>query len=346
MQIVSLLNSIQDLTSRRERAALELSVAEAIADLLRCERLEMLKLSQSGDESFVWSAVVVDDTGAELLDDGVSIPDEMVSIERRPDLMVCLQTLAPRISATGIVLPLIRPAGGCFGFVELAGQGFSTAQVDIAGRLLAIFMNVVAMLDYSEIDTLTGLLNRKTFDDHLMRILASLAVGNDDRVDAVRLPRRRKPVQEGACHWLAVMDIDHFKRVNDTYGHMIGDEVLLLVATMMKSGFRSHDKLFRFGGEEFVVVLKPNREADAQRIFDRFRHAIEKRDFPQVGRVTISIGYTPIRLGDQPSVVLDTADSALYWAKEHGRNQVASYPDLLARGELETKDTGSDIELF
>jgi diguanylate cyclase (GGDEF)-like protein len=208
-------------------------------------------------------------------------------------------------------------------------------------------MNVVAMLDYSEIDSLTGLLNRKTFDDHLMRILASLAAGNDERIDAVRLPRRRKPARGGACHWLAVMDIDHFKRVNDEYGHLIGDEVLLLVATMMKSGFRSHDKLFRFGGEEFVVVLKRSSVADARRIFDRFRKSVAGRIFPQVGRVTISIGYTPIRLGDQPSVVLDNADSALYWAKEHGRNLSASYPELLRRGELETKHAAiDDVEFF
>jgi diguanylate cyclase (GGDEF)-like protein len=161
------------------------------------------------------------------------------------------------------------------------------------------------------------------------------------------VPHRRQAQPEGLDHWLAVVDIDHFKRVNDNFGHLIGDEVLLLVATMMKNSFRTHDKLFRFGGEEFIVLLKPNTDDDAQRIFDRFRAGIEARDFPQVGHVTVSVGYASIRLGDQPSVILDNADNALYWAKENGRNQVASYAALMAEGKLASKEAAtSEMELF
>ena len=195
--------------------------------------------------------------------------------------------------------------------------------------------------------TLTGLLNRKTFDDYLLRILSSLSGVGDTHFEALHVPHRRQAQPEGLDHWLAVVDIDHFKRVNDNFGHLIGDEVLLLVATMMKDTFRTHDKLFRFGGEEFIVLLKPNTLDDAQRIFDRFRAGIEARDFPQVGHVTVSIGYAEIRLGDQPSVILDNADNALYWAKENGRNQVASYAALMAEGKLAGKEAAvSEMEFF
>ena len=144
-----------------------------------------------------------------------------------------------------------------------------------------------------------------------------------------------------------MLDIDHFKRINDNFGHLIGDEVLLMVANLMKNSFRFRDKLFRFGGEEFVVVLKPTGATQAQAIFERFRSTMENHAFPQVGRVTISIGYAQIRLHDQPSVILDNADQALYWSKEHGRNRVSSYEALLASGELAPPAAiDSDIELF
>src|SRR5205085_360480 len=146
--------------------------------------------------------------------------------------------------------------------------------------------------------------------------------------------------------WLGVIDIDHFKRVNDTFGHLIGDEVLLLLATMMKVSFRTYDKLFRFGGEEFVVLLKPTDSNNAHAAFERFRKDIEARNFPQVGRITVSIGYARIGPKDQPTVVIDRADEALYWAKEHGRNRTFNYETLIASGELKQKESKSDVEFF
>ena len=342
-----LLTRIESLTRERERPLLEVALAEALIDLLACTRVTILKLSQTPGESFVWPAVIVDASGVQLRDDGISVPEDMVSVERFPRLWTCMQSSA-RTSGDGRhVMPLLKASGICFGFVEIETPLFAPGQVETAERLQAIFMNMLALLDYSEVDTLTGLLNRKTFDDYLLRILSSLSGGDDTRLDAVHLPHRRQPHKEGLGHWLAVIDIDHFKRVNDNFGHLIGDEVLLLVATMMKNAFRSHDKLFRFGGEEFIVLLKPNTEQDAQRVFERFRAAIAARDFPQVGHVTVSIGYAGIALGDLPSVILDNADNALYWAKENGRNKVASYSALLAEGKLASKDAAaSEMELF
>ena len=127
---------------------------------------------------------------------------------------------------------------------------------------------------------------------------------------------------------------------------MYGDEVLLLFADLMRKIFRSTDLLFRHGGEEFVVVLVPAAESDSFRIFERFRQNVELFEFPQVGQVTVSIGMVKIDAQDNPSTLLEYADQALYYAKEHGRNQVCNYNELIKAGILKVRHTKNDIELF
>jgi len=147
-------------------------------------------------------------------------------------------------------------------------------------------------------------------------------------------------------HWLAVMDIDYFKRVNDKFGHLYGDEVLLLLSRNMQRIFRQHDKLFRFGGEEFVVVLDRTSLENAKNVLERFRLAIEQYDFPQVGQVTISIGFVRLDKAEVPSSIVGRADQALYHAKQHGRNQVVFYEDLISEGDLKEEHYSDDLELF
>ena len=104
--------------------------------------------------------------------------------------------------------------------------------------------------------------------------------------------------------------------------------------------------MFRFGGEEFVVVLNLATQEMALTAFDRFREAIEEYHFATVGKVTVSIGVTHVDNAAMPSVLLDRADKALYYAKEHGRNQVVLFeaiPELVA---AEKDDDGGEIELF
>ncbi len=345
--VQQLLLYAERLTRERDRAQLELVLVEALREILGASGASLLKLTQTPEESLVWPAAVCDANGPQLHDDGLSLPEDMASIEYYPLLEAGLQSGQMQAAGDTTVFPLRKADGDWFGFVEIAAaHALDGAQVVVAERLLAIFLNMIALLDYSEVDTLTGLLNRKTFDEYLMRILSSLSAGDDSRLEARHLPRRRRAPVPGQDHWLGVVDIDHFKRINDNFGHLIGDEVLLLVATMMKAAFRNIDKLFRFGGEEFVVLLKPTEAEHAHIAFERFRHDVAARDFPQVGRVTVSTGYARIRLGDQPSAILDNADDALYWVKENGRNQIASYETLVADGRLTHKDMDSDVEFF
>jgi diguanylate cyclase (GGDEF)-like protein len=231
------------------------------------------------------------------------------------------------------VFPL-EGEGGVIGMVEvISDEGMRSREASLVTGILRIVRNHLALLDYGERDTLTGMLNRKTFETSFGKLMAR----------ANRLSRDPASTEPS---WLAVIDIDHFKLINDNFGHLFGDEVLLLVARLISSTFRGADQTFRFGGEEFVVVLDRARAAGADAAFDRLRMAIQDYAFPQVGKVTVSIGYTVIQLHDVPASCVERADAALYHAKRNGRNQAHNYERLIESGHLQAKQTRSEVELF
>jgi diguanylate cyclase (GGDEF)-like protein len=202
-------------------------------------------------------------------------------------------------------------------------------------QLLDIYHNYNGLLNDNERDTLTGLLNRKTFDQKINKIMSALhtnAMRQDDRA--------------GISYFIAIFDIDHFKRVNDEYGHLIGDEVLLLFSQMMTKSFRESDPLFRFGGEEFVGIFGCALDADISVVLKRFTDRLQAFSFPQVGKITASVGYTKLTDDSMPSQLVDRADLALYYAKNHGRNQTCSYDELKAEGLLQEDIKEGEIELF
>lgn len=207
--------------------------------------------------------------------------------------------------------------------------------------ILLIYQNLQGLLDYGEKDSLTDLLNRKSFDGAFLRA----ALEQDQLADCDGPDRRLK--HSGASFWLAVIDIDHFKRVNDQFGHLIGDEVLLLMAGLMRTNFRFHDQIYRFGGEEFVVLMRCADHADAAAVVERYRQKVQASPFPQVGAITVSIGFDALRSDDTPGSAFDRADKAVYYAKAHGRNQMCSYAELVQSGELsEPGSATSDIDFF
>jgi diguanylate cyclase (GGDEF)-like protein len=216
--------------------------------------------------------------------------------------------------------------------VVASNESLTIAQIDMVYGVLRIMENHLALVDYGERDTLTGLLNRKTFESHFEKMRRRNAIA-----DATR---SREP------GWLALADIDKFKSINDSHGHLFGDEVLLIVSQILKRSFRGADQLFRFGGEEFLIVLDHATESGAQIALDRFRAAVEARAFPQIPRVTISIGYTQILPHDVPTICAERADDALYYAKENGRNKLCHYEALIVAGDLKPKADATEIEIF
>jgi diguanylate cyclase (GGDEF)-like protein len=345
-----------DLITRcRSRGGIEIGVVTAINELLGARHTAFYKIFMPPGDVLVGLSVEINagDPVAITHDDGFSWPEKTGSIENYPELQACFGGDAPCVEplpdgGTRLIMLLRAGYREPYGFLQLHLAAPPTLEdLDILNGFAALQKNLLAMLDYSETDTLTRLLNRKTFDEYLINILASIPDQDDDNLGARHLPQRRHPGPEVRDHWLGVMDIDHFKSINDRFGHLIGDEVLILLANLMRDCFRVQDKLFRFGGEEFVALLRPAEFAHAHGTFERFRTRVEAFEFPQVGHVTVSIGFTRIKLGDTPPAILDSADEALYWAKEHGRNQCHAYETLIADGKLQRHaPPPSDIELF
>lgn len=278
----------------------------------------------------------------------------------RPDASPWPEILVDAVNNSGMVLR--SDAGQHCGALRLEsselcdenlilafGSDIPVANDRFAGveMLARIFGNQIRMLDYSELDSLTRLLNRKTFDETFDRLLTSASTPG---CECQPCSERRHGEENDSPAWLCVVDIDHFKRINDSFGHLFGDEVLLRMGELMRRTFRDGDRLFRFGGEEFVVILNADNEQLAAAGFERLRRTVEEHEFPQVGQVTCSIGFTAVSAFDVPTDALGRADEALYYAKEHGRNRVCGYESLLAEGaivraEPETVRVADDLDI-
>lgn len=152
-------------------------------------------------------------------------------------------------------------------------------------------------------DLLTGLFNRHRFNQDLTDALAFYS-------------RYHMPIT------IAIFDIDHFKNVNDTYGHNTGDDVLVAFSKILQKHMRQTDKLARWGGEEFVLLLINTELQDGVSVAKNLLERIQQHSFGTVGSVTCSIGLSTLKAGDTPKTFLNRADAALYRAKHEGRNQV------------------------
>lgn len=175
--------------------------------------------------------------------------------------------------------------------------------------------NLEAVRAESMTDALTGLANRKLFD----RTLA----------DAIENAHT-----SGEHLSLLMMDIDHFKRFNDTYGHLAGDGVLRLVAAAMKASVKGRDLVARYGGEEFSAILPATCDQAARTVAEQIRQAvmskelIKKSSGESLGNVTLSIGAATLAEGEDSEQLISRADSYLYAAKRNGRNQVKCERDV------------------
>ncbi len=234
-----------------------------------------------------------------------------------------------------ILLPLIRQ-DKVIGSLNLASRWVdrftpdsSTDFVERMASILAICiensLNHERLKQVGLTDPLTGVFNRRYFESRCQEEVAHVR-------------RRKSPL---SCMFL---DIDKFKRINDTHGHAAGDKVLCMVAKLIKSGLRGNDVMARFGGEEFVVLLPQTRLQTACEIAERIRATIEAQSYPVSAKenlaVTISIGVAQAQdiLEEEDMAaarkLLAAADDAVYQAKKSGRNKVVSEADRPATGVM------------
>jgi len=330
-----LLDSVAAFTHHRDVDALDHSLALSLAELASARSVSLAKRAVDGSAEL--ESVVNCAPG----DDGHYALQVINPVQRDPALasmrrcigqpQVIAEILGPGMHR--LVVPILCD-GRAIGALQLDSEVPPSASRPLVEGFARIYANYTALLNESERDKLTGLYNRRTFERHLQRLLSGLdATANDPAAAPVRV-------------WLAILDIDHFKRINDSYGHIYGDEVILLLAQQMRASFRHADVLFRFGGEEFVVLLRASAESTVHAALERFRRRVAEQVFPQVEHVTVSIGYACIGINDYPATVLDRADKALYFAKKHGRDRIYGYESLAAQGLLAQAMAPGSIDLF
>ena len=210
-------------------------------------------------------------------------------------------TPTERLAAT---LCFILTIGQC-AFVGLYGDSLRKKLYRRGVELNGAYKRIEEL---AELDELTGSYNRRC----IMRML-------DDEI--ARAHRSRTPCS------IALIDLDGFKRINDSYGHPTGDEVLRAFAITMFANIRTVDRFGRYGGEEFLLVLPDTPGDEAARTLDRLRAIIAELDWSAFSpgmQVTISAGVTTLNPNETPDTFLARADSALYAAKARGRNRIAS----------------------
>jgi diguanylate cyclase len=192
---------------------------------------------------------------------------------------------------------------------------------DLEARLSASKSEIGKLQDSLEkvrteslIDPLTGLANRKAFDQSLAKAIADAEATGEPLT-------------------LLLTDIDHFKRFNDTFGHLTGDQVLRLVAMALKQNVKGLDVAARYGGEEFAVILPQTPLRAALTVAEHIRRAIMTKELlkrstgEQLGRLTVSVGASVFRPGDTAASLIERADACLYTAKRTGRNRVVCETD-------------------
>jgi diguanylate cyclase (GGDEF)-like protein len=210
-------------------------------------------------------------------------------------------THAERVAA---MLCFVLTIGQC-AFVGLYGSSMRKMLHNRSFELKAAYRRIEEL---AELDELTGSFNRRC----IMRML-------DDEI--ARAHRSRTPCS------IALIDLDWFKRINDTYGHPTGDEVLRTFAITVFANIRNIDKFGRYGGEEFLLVLPDTPSDVAARILDRLRAIVADLDWSAFSpgmQVTMSAGVATLRPDETPDSFLARADSALYAAKAQGRNRIDS----------------------
>lgn len=179
--------------------------------------------------------------------------------------------------------------------------------------LLSFFSYIFTIINQSqrdqlsqlaERDALTGALNRRSLDENML-----IALNNFSRNHS-----RKKS--------LIILDLDHFKSINDTYGHSTGDEILIRIARLIRSNIRLSDRLFRYGGEEFVILVDNAAIDEAQTLADSIRERVERSNIFNKKVITISLGVAELTADLDTDSWLKRADEALYEAKRTGRNKV------------------------
>lgn len=326
----SVLDATVKLTAQREQESLAVSLIEALASLTSACNISLARL---GNELGQLSAKILASNNPQE-----PVGSHLTPLEAKPGLKACIDSKQPVSLESADVHKLVFPLleqGIVAGMLCLDFAPGETPPHDTIQALTSIYNNQQSLLNHQQRDGLTGLFNRVALQNWISKTLSTPS-GTD---------RRSRDTQPLGC--FALFDIDYFKRINDSRGHLYGDQVLLTFADLMRETFRFNDLLFRYGGEEFVAILTDTSLEDALAVLERFRSTISQHKFARLNQVTVTIGATAISPHLKAETLIGRADKALYFGKEHGRNQVNAY-EWLEQGQIvpALDDRPHTIKLF
>ncbi len=338
----NILEYIIEITEQRDAELLEISLVKTIFELFDAERVLFCKTRHESPVPHY--AICLCEDGLRMLTDDADLKEVRQDLGGFFEDVINSRNYCIRLHRRyEISVYPVQFNRKIVGFIALYRNTGSPADSAIITALIRIYHNYLSLLGESQRDRLTGLLNRKTFDDQILKIIES----RKEETALIEPPKSRRHL-EGAADgfWLGILDIDDFKKINDTYGHIYGDEVLILIARLMKKTFRADDYLFRYGGEEFVAIIRTVSEKEAIATFERFRMSVETYRLPTVGSITVSIGIVQITADEVPTVFVGHADQALYFAKTNGKNRVCVYEKLIEQGLLTSAIQYGRVEIF
>lgn len=328
---IDLLDSVVDITAQTESDNISESLITTILQLTQVSQVLMLEY----DPDFSPEFNVVASSDLFLYD------KEKTAIERI--IRACIisnDNVVEYSKEQGLSLLAIPIRAGdkndIKGIVFCKAKKLKGDEIQLIEGLSKVYENYQNIICASERDGLTGLYNRKLLTTKIDSLLDRFLIQGSSRVETSEY-----------FHWVCIFDIDNFKKINDKLGHVFGDEVILLVTAIMRETFDEDDILFRYGGDEFVVILHPQSREEMEIKVHQFIENVNMRDYGQAKRVSISMGSASINNQELNAItVLGYADQALYRAKQNGINQMAFYEDLIAKGELEPLLPIDDVELF
>lgn len=355
----TLIQHIVKLTDHRERDLLELTMSKALIDLLPLQRVVIVRVLAEAGISRWMQIATLDARGGGMVADPLRVDfDSLPLLEDDKNRLRCVETherfevalsgdAGPRIT----YLPLFESTRDEDGVVEIhSPKALTDVELQTIDVVLRVFRNMFHLLAYSDRDGLTGLLNRKSLDDTFYSaVLEELDEGTGP--DSVFPETKSAPGQERRHrvppnYWLGTVSVDAFGSIGEKSGHLIAEEVLLLVARILNNTFRTYDRIYRLGGEQFAVLMHCPDETLVLAAFERFRANMEKFNFPQVGHLSACGGFTRITADDSPSTALERAERAVEHGRHNGGNKVSSYGDLVRTGVLGSEVNVGDVDLF
>lgn len=332
-----LLDKIVGLTSLRDVELLEFSLLKTIHGHIKPRKLSLIKLNKR-NHPLMQTEFVSDD--CEIKYDGIQLQKD---VEKAIDNLSNgrSQSYSTQTSNGVINVHLLQQSSRATCYLVMISES-SLSKLDnyLVNGFVQVHRNFCELLMESQTDELTGLANRKTFEDNISKIHEMVVTVEED------YPREKRS-GEPDMFWLAMIDVDHFKRVNDNFGHLYGDEVLILIAQLLSECFRDDDYVFRFGGEEFVAILRTSSKEGCEKMLTRLLRTVEEKEFPGVGNITVSIGAVQMTPDTFHVTLLDYADQALYKSKDNGRNQLTFFDDMVSQGQAKYEDVeAGEVDLF